>query len=183
MKAAPAAFQVSFSHQTKCYSHCCMKTCLIIFAAFLSTTLCYSQEKTNRDANALSLELGKTGLIWNFNYDHKFKASNIGIRASAGSNFSRSLSAWTVGGGGYCIVARALELGVDFHYLVVDEVSDDQKGFTLIYPDYPTKTLYTSLNIGYRKYGRKTLFRVGLSPGIADKDFIPGGYISYGFTF
>lgn len=160
-----------------------MKKRIITIATCFAAVLSHAQEKTNRDANALSLELGKTGLIWNLNYDHKFKASNIGIRASAGSNFSRSLSAWTVGGGGYCIVARALELGVDFHYLVVDEVSDDQKGFTLIYPDYPTKILYASLNIGYRKYGRKTLFRVGLSPGIADKDFIPGGYISYGFTF
>ena len=63
--------------------------------------------------------------------------------------------------------------------------SDDQKGFAsiFVYPDYPLKTIYPSINLGYRRYGKNSLFRVGLAPGMIQGKLIPGGYISYGFTF
>ena len=134
--------------------------------------------------NALSFELGKTGLIYNLNFDHKFAKNNFGFRFGAGTNFGQYLNVVTVGGGSYFLVGKQshfLETGVDIQYLVVDEVSDDQKGFSFVYPDYSTKTPYLSLNLGYRSYGKRTMFRVGLSPGLIDNDFVPGGYISYGF--
>jgi hypothetical protein len=79
--------------------------------------------------------------------------------------------------------ATFLKTGVDIQYLIVDEVRDDQKGFAFVYPDYSTKTPYLSLNLGYRSYGNRTMFRVGLSPGLIGNDFVPGCYISYGLLF
>ena len=134
--------------------------------------------------NALSFELGKTGLIYNLNFDHKFAKSNFGFRFGAGTNFSQTLNATMVGAGGYFLVGRQshfLETGVDIQYLIIDEISDDQKGFSFVYPDHSTKAPYVSLNLGYRRYGERTMFRVGLSPGLVGNEFIPGGYISYGF--
>ena len=105
-----------------------------------------------------------------------------------GSNFAQYLNLKTAGGGGYYLLGRQnrfLELGIDLQYLVVEEISDDQRGLAdiFVYPNYSIKTLYPSLNIGYRRYGKNGLFRVGFSPGIIKSKLIPGGYISYGFTF
>jgi hypothetical protein len=91
-----------------------------------------------------------------------------------------------LGGGGYHLIGKTsnfLEVGADLNYLSVDEVSDDQRGFVLIYPDYSIQTYYVSINIGYRRYGKSNLFRIGFAPGFIKQDFIPGGYISYGITF
>jgi hypothetical protein len=74
-------------------------------------------------------------------------------------------------------------LGIDVNYLSVNEISDDQIGIPLVYPNYTIKTYYASLNCGYRKYGNNSLFRIGISPGFIKTEFIPGGYISYGFIF
>ena len=157
----------------------------IIFFLFFGT-VCNAQAVTKLKDNALSFELGKTGLIYNINFDHKFKDHNFGLRVCMGSNFYKYLTLFTTGAGGYYlkrIQNNFLELGVDINYLTVDEVSDDQKGVTLIYPNYAVNTYYASANIGYRRYGKKTLFRIGFSPGIIKNDFLPGGYISYGLTF
>jgi hypothetical protein len=164
-----------------------MKHALITIAGlFVCLSFCIAQAGEKHKINALSFELGKTGLIYNVNFDHKFPETDFGLRFGAGSNFAKYLYAVAIGGGCYHLIGkttRFLELGVDVQYLVVDEVSDDQKGFAFLYPDYSVKTLYPSINIGYRAYGRKTLFRIGFSPGLIKSDFIPGGYISYGVAF
>lgn len=152
---------------------------------FLSFSVSHAQTKVKTKLNALSFELGKTGLIYNISYDHLFPGKNTGLRVVAGSNFGKYLNAVSAGAGGYLLKGekQQLELGVDISYLSVDEVSDDQKGFTLIYPDYSIKTFYLSGNIGYRKYNPKSLFRVGLSPGFIKNKFLPGAYISLGLRF
>lgn len=166
-----------------------MKTYLAsIGAILLCVTLCNAQSSETAKPNALSLELGKTGIIYNLNYDHKLASKTFGFRIGAGSNLGKYLNVISVGAGGYHLVGsknKFFELGLDLQYLIVDEISDDQKGFSsiFIYPNYSIKTLYPSLNLGYRRYGKNTLFRVGLSPGLIKSKFIPGGYISYGFTF
>ena len=164
-----------------------MKQILFIFFALIfGSTICLAQTKGQPKKNALSFELGKTGLIYNLTFDHKLKSKNIGFRFGAGSNLAKYLNAVSVGGGGYYLIGKThhfLELGLDMQYLVIDEVSDDQKGFAFVYPDYSIKTFYPSLNTGYRSYGKHTLFRIGFSPGLIKKEFVPGGYISFGITF
>lgn len=157
-----------------------------IFAILVSVTLCNAQATEKPKINAVSLELGKTGLIYNLTFDHKAVTKNFGFRVIAGSNLAKYLNAVSLGGGGYYLVGqriRFLELGVDLQYLIVDEVSDDQKGFAFVYPDYSIKTFYPNLNLGYRAYGKRTLFRIGFSPGLIDRGFVPGGYLSYGLRF
>ena len=156
------------------------------FALLIFTTICNAQTKDMPTTNAISFELGKTGLIYNLGFDHKFRDKNVGIRVNIGSNFSRYLSLFTTGAGGYYLVGKHksfLELGVDINYLFVDEVSDDQRGIPFVYPNYTVKTLYSSLNVGYRKYSNKTLFRIGISPGFIKKGFALGGYVSFGLRF
>lgn len=141
--------------------------------------------QSNRGKSALSLELGKTGLLISLGLDHKFADSHLGLRLGAGSNFARNLNAFSAGGGAYYLVGGKtyfFEAGIDLQYLVVDEVSDDQKGVTLFYPDYSFKAIYPSVNVGYRRYGKRSLFRLGISPGLISGDLVPGGYVSYGLT-
>jgi hypothetical protein len=161
-------------------------TLTTIIAIFVCLTYCFAQTTEKSKLNALSFELGKTGIIYNLNYDHKLSGKNFGFRFAAGSNLAKYLKAITFGGGGYTLIGkttRFFELGLDLQYLSVYEVSDDQKGITFVYPDYSTKTFYPSLNLGYRVYGKNTLFRIGFSPGGIESKIILGGYISYGVTF
>ncbi|MEO7961304.1 MAG: hypothetical protein ABIR19_07150 [Ginsengibacter sp.] len=164
-----------------------MKHSLItLFATCVFVTLCSSQTIDEPKFNALSFELGKTGIIYNLSFDHKLAAKNFGFRFSVGSNLAKYLNAISFGGGGYHLVGSTthfLELGLDLQYLIVDEASDDQKGFAFVYPDYSSKTLFPSLNLGYRVYGKNTLFRIGFSPALIKSKIFPGGYIGYGFTF
>ncbi|MBI5856301.1 MAG: hypothetical protein HZB42_01520 [Sphingobacteriales bacterium] len=164
-----------------------MKKGLLFLIIFLFTYInLYSQFKKNIKVNALSFELGKTGLIYNLNFDHRIKNKNIGYRASIGSNFAKYLNVFSAAGGGYFLIGKKkilLEIGIDAGLLNVDEISDDQRGLTLIYPDYSIKTFYSSLNAGVRIYSQKSLFRAGVSPGIIKDGFLPGGYISFGFLF
>lgn len=158
----------------------------VIFASFISVTLCNAQTTEKPTFNAISFELGKTGLIYNLTFDHKIKTTNFGFRFTAGSNLAQYLKAVAVGGGGYYVVGKTnhfLELGVDLQYLIVDEVSDDQKGFAFVYPDYSIKTFYPSLNVGYRAYSKRTMFRIGFSPALIDSKLVSGGYLSYGLRF
>ncbi|MEO6549289.1 MAG: hypothetical protein ABIN94_14905 [Ferruginibacter sp.] len=164
-----------------------MKHHLFIISFFLFCfNFCNAQARDNSTLNALSLELGKTGLIYNLNFDHKFRDKNYGFRLSVGSNLAKYLSLFSTGGGGYYLTGKSnnhLELGLDINYLAVDESSDDERGVILVYPDYSINTYYASANIGYRKYGKKSMFRIGISPGFTKDEFIPGGYISYGLRF
>lgn len=162
------------------------QTIALVFTIFICFEICHAQPNQKTKANAFSLELGKIGLVYNINFDHKLKETKFGYRFGIGSNFSKNLNAITIGSGCYYHIGsrnRFLELGADLQYLVIDEVSNDQKGFTFIYPDYSVKTLYPSINLGYRLYGERTLFRIGLSPCIIESKFFPGGYISYGIRF
>jgi hypothetical protein len=166
-----------------------MKTCFaLVCTILLCVSVCNAQVNSKPKLKAVSLELGKTGLIYNLNFDHKLVNKNFGFRLGAGSNLGQHLNVISVGGGGYHLAGsknKFFELGLDIQYLLVDEESDDQKGFAsiLVYPDYSINTLYPSLKIGYRRYGKNTLFRAGLSPGLIKSELIPGGYISYGFAF
>ena len=162
-----------------------LKVIIILYLLF-AFTICKAQTSDHSRNNALSFELGKTGLVYNLNFDHKFQNNNFGYRLGIGSNFAKYLQAFTTGAGGYYLIGHEtnfLESGIDLNYLSVDEISDDQRGITFLSPNYPVKTFYASVNIGYRKYGKSTLFRIGVSPGIIKNDFLPGGYVSFGFRF
>jgi hypothetical protein len=153
---------------------------------FIIVMFCNGQTTDNLKLNAISFELGKTGLIYNLTFDHKFASKKIGFRFGAGSNLAKYLNAISAGGGGYYLPSRtnhSFEVGVDLQYLSVYEGSDDQKRFIPIYPNYSTNTYFLSLNLGYRAYAKRSLFRVGVSPGSVDGDFALGVYISYGLRF
>ncbi len=140
----------------------------------------------NIPVQSLSAELGKNGLIFNVIYDYQFSNSQFGFRMGAGSNFAKYLRAYTATTGGYKLFGKRnnfFELGVDIQYLHIDEVSDDQKGFVLLYPDFSTQTLFPSLNIGFRKHFRKSMFRAGIAPGFTKHGFLPGAYLSFGLKW
>ncbi len=107
----------------------------------------------------------KPGLFLIHYYDQKF--SKFGFRIGAGSNFSKYLNAKTLGGGVYYLIGKQknfFETGAELNYLVIDEISDDQGGFSFVYPDYSIKTFLANVNLGYRAYFGKILFRIGISP-------------------
>lgn len=164
-----------------------MKTLLTaIYIIFTGATLCHAQTTVLPWPNAISFEIGKNGIIYNLTYDYKPLTKNFGFRIGVGSNLATYLNAFSIGTGSYYLFGQKkqfLELGLDVQYLRVDEVSNDQVGFAIVYPDYSIKAFYPSMNIGYRAYGKIALFRVGASPGLIKNEFIPGGYISIGFRF
>ncbi len=121
--------------------HKTFTTLYLIFAL----TICRAQTISTSKNNALSFELGKSGLIYNLNFDHRFQNKNFGIRFGLGSNFSKYLQASTTGGGGYYLIGRttnSFELGIDLNYLSVEENSDDQKGVPLLIPNYAVSIYY-----------------------------------------
>jgi hypothetical protein len=73
-----------------------------IFSLFLIFFLFYGNINAQKSAKAISIELGKTGVIFNLNYDQKF--SKFGFRIGAGSNFNKYLKAITFGGGGFYLL-------------------------------------------------------------------------------
>jgi hypothetical protein len=166
-----------------------MKIILILLLVFFSSvTNCFAQQSASKKLNSISCEVGKNGLIYNISYDHLFKEKNFGLRLLTGSNFGRYLNAKSIGGGGYYIYGKKnkyAEFGIDLQYLNITETSDDQKGFAsiLIYPNKPTDGLLTSLNLGFRKYNNRSLFRIGVSPSLIKSNFFVGGYLSFGFLF
>lgn len=164
-----------------------MKTFLItIVLVILAASICNAQYTNSPSINALTFELGKNGVIFNLHYDHKIAKKNMGFRLGAGSNFAKYLKATTVGGGGYYLSGKGkhfFEIGLDIQYLIINEISDDQKGFSFVYPEYSLKTFYPSVNLGYRGYGQTMVGRIGFSPGFIKNEFIPGAYIGFGITF
>jgi hypothetical protein len=154
---------------------------LLLF--FFSLQICHAQIIDRPRNEAFSFELGKAGLIFNFYFDHQFLDKHYGYRIGVGSNFGGHISATVLGAGGYYLVGKRihhLELGVDISYLNVYESSDDQRGFEFVYPNYTIKTYHASLNIGYRIYGQRSMFRIGVSPGFMRIGYVPSGYISFG---
>lgn len=124
--------------------------------------------------------------MYNAVFDQRFGDKNFGYRLAVGSNFGKYIKATTSGVGGYYLTGKEknyFELGLDFYYLSIEVISEDQRGVVLITPDYQTKTYYASTNIGYRRFQKNTLFRIGISPGFTKDGFLPGGYISFGFRF
>ena len=91
----------------------------VYFAILLSVTLCNAQIIERSKLNAISFEIGKTGLIYNLTFDHKSGTNNFGFRMNVGSNIAKYLNAISVGGGGYYLVGKTnhfLELGMDLQY-------------------------------------------------------------------
>lgn len=64
----------------------------IIFTILACAMMCSVQPDHRSGRNALFFEVGKTGLIYNPGFDHKFKTKDFGFRFIAGSNFSPSVS-------------------------------------------------------------------------------------------
>ncbi len=159
-----------------------------LIALFISFTISIAQTTEKPNLNAISFELGKTGFIYNLNFDHKFSNKKFGFRLGLGSSLGRNRNHFTYGGGSYYLFGnqnKFFELGLDLQYLRVEDITDDVISFAsiFVYPTFEIKTIYPSLNLGFRKYGVKSMFRIGFSPGIIDNKFIPGGYISQGFAF
>lgn len=159
---------------------------LFILLLFIPASVCNAQEFEERN-DAVSMEFGKTGFLKSFTFDHRFTPSDFGIRALLGGTYSQVRGAFQAGVGAYHLFGKSrryFELGVDAAYLNVWVDNDDViTTVSLFYPDYPVSTIYTSMNLGYRAYGNKWIFRAGVSPGVLDGDFVPGGYVSFGLTF
>lgn len=156
---------------------------LVTLSCCLFFSVAYNQ---NIQRQAVYLEAGKNGLLLSGIYDYQIAKSNYGFRAGAGSNFAKYLSAFTITTGAYKLFGNDIhffETGIDMQYLHINEVSDDQRGIPLLYPDFSIKILYPSFNLGYRRSYKSSIFRIGFSPGVIKNEFIPGGYISFGFKW
>ena len=159
----------------------CFMVSILFFTSILKSN---AQTNLSKHNDAISFEVGKTGLLYNLSYDYKI--NHRGLRVNIGSNFSNKLSVFTTGVGAYYLSGKKnsfLEIGIDLNYLSVEEISDDQKGISLFYPDYTIQSYYTSANIGFRKYSNNLMFRIGISPGFNKKEFLMGGYFSLGISF
>src|SRR5688500_18618781 len=111
-----------------------ISTTVFLFLSFVK--LCFAQTPDKPKFNAISFELGKTGLIYNLNYDHKVAGKNFGFRFGLGSNLGQYLNLKTAGGGGYYLLGKQksfLEFGLDLQYIIVGEISDDQRGIAEIF--------------------------------------------------
>ena len=145
----------------------------------------YGQDTIEKN-QAVILELGKNGLLFNLYYDHKLKHHNFGFRGGAGSNLGVYTFAFTAGGGIFSLIGKNnkfFETGIDLHYFYVNSPQDDVVGLPLFFPTENTRSWYPSMNIGYRKYKRKSIFRAGISPGYIKPYFIPGAYVGWGKIF
>jgi hypothetical protein len=155
----------------------------IIFLYCSVSSFCFGQQKINIKNNALSVELGKVGLIYNAVFSHTIKNKNYGYKINAGTNFSTYQKLLQAGVGAFYIKGKKnnfVELGLDLNYLNYNEVSDDQRGINLLLLKKYTKTLYSNVNLGYQYSNNNNLFRVGFSPGVMNTGFVFGGYISFG---
>jgi hypothetical protein len=164
-----------------------MRNTIIIIILFCClSNICFGQQKTNSKNNALSVELGKVGLIYNAVFTHTIKNKNYGYKINAGTNFSNYQKLLQAGGGAFYVKGKKnnfVELGLDLNYLNYNEVSNDQRGFNLLLLKKYTKTLYSNVNLGYQYSNNNNLFRVGISPGVMNTGFVVGGYVSFGIKF
>jgi GNAT superfamily N-acetyltransferase len=83
-----------------------------IWALLIDIAVCKAQ--ITSEVNALSLELGKNGLIYNLIFDHKSPKKNFGYRLGIGSNLARYLQAFSIGGGGYYLVCYDVGISPSF---------------------------------------------------------------------
>ena len=161
-----------------------MRSFIVALALLIGVAPGFSQKMPR---HALSVELGKSGLIYSVVVDIGLKDPRYGLRGGMGSNFGKHTEAIMGLVGAYRLFGKShhfFEAGIDLHYLSVDIVSEDQRGFSsFMYPDYSVKTYYITCNAGYRVNARKMLFRIGAAPGFTKDEFIPGGYISGGIRF
>lgn len=162
-----------------------MKAILFLILLFFLAGTVHSQ--SNKYKYALSAEIGKSGLIYSLIFDNTLKDRKFGLRGGMGTNFGRYRSAIMGLVGAYRLFGKNghfFETGIDLHYLSIENISDDQAGIsTFVHPNYPTRTYYITANGGYRVHAGKILFRVGIAPGFTKDEFIPGGYLSFGFRF
>jgi hypothetical protein len=145
-----------------------------------------AQNKNGTNLNALSFEIGKNGLIFNLGYDRYIKEDKLGLRFFGGSNFNTYLNAKNFGLGVYALkgeLNRFFEYGLDAGYFVVEENSDDQKIYSILFPQEPINTFLVNFNFGYRNTTKNGIFRIGISPGIIKTGVTPGAYVSYGLRF
>jgi len=153
---------------------------------FLIFLLLTEKVINGQERQSLYTELGKNGIMIHAGYDRQFSGKRTGIRVGAGTNFDRYLKAYAITAGIYTLAGKRLhffEAGMDIQYIDIDKISDDQRGFGFIYPDYTVAAIYPSLNAGYRFMSRKFLFRTGFAPGVIKNDFIPGVYVSFGYSW
>ena len=163
-----------------------MKLFLITFLIIICSKVSFAQINNNAKNQSLLFEFGQTGLIYNLSYDHTFHNKRWGLRAQVGSNLVKYLPLFKMSAGGFTLIGNQkhfLELGANAGYINVNEVSDDQRGVILFYPDFPLKSFFANADIGYRNYGKKTIFRVGFAPLVFKEGFVPGGYLGFGFRF
>jgi len=162
-----------------------MKKFIPLIFLIASFTALNGQRNEPFSTNSISVEVGKTGLIYSIVFDRMIK-NNLGLRVTAGTSFSSYLRAFSTFVGPYYLVGsntKYLELGVDIGYLSINENITRRGNRAFIFPDFSIKTYYLNANVGYRKYGKKTMFRFGASPGYSKSGPFPGAYISYGLRF
>lgn len=163
-----------------------MKNIILLILFSQAFSISFGQTISAEKVNAFSLEIGKVGVIINIVYDHRIKKKNYGYKINVGSNFSKYQPVFQTGGGFYYLKGNNknfLELGVDLGYFKYYEVSNDQRGLSLLLVKKYTTTLITNLNIGYQFSSNKNLFKVGISPGIINTGFVLGGYVGFGIKF
>lgn len=152
----------------------------IFFFAFIQT-----QVIGQNNTKTIIAEVGKNGLVFNLLYDHLFDQKKWGFHAGGGTtliNTNFELRTATVGL--FKLIGKKqnfLELGLDAQYHYAYEYADDVKGVTLVAPVFTYEGVYCFAVIGYRHFTERRLFRIGFSPGVVEKEFIPGAYIGYGF--
>jgi hypothetical protein len=146
-----------------------------------------AQSVKNTSHHTVGIEAGKLGAVFHLIYDYRFKNLKWGLRANAGTNFGKYLDVFQTGAGAYYLLGKKndhLELGLDVNYFYADEISDDQRPGISLIPVRNASTMFTSGNLGYRHYGKRTVFRVGVSQGYIHsvKNYYTGAYLSFGIT-
>jgi hypothetical protein len=147
-----------------------------------------AQAVKNTSRYAVGIEAGKLGAVFHLIYDYRVKSLQWGMRANAGRNFGKYLDVFQTGAGAYYLLGKKnnhLEMGLDVNYFYADEISDDQRPGISLIPVRNASTIFTSGNLGYRHYGVRTVFRVGVSQGYIHsvKNYYTGAYLGFGFTF
>ena len=161
-----------------------MKSFIFIFLFFFNINSVLAQNRIESPKfNIISFQIGKQGILFNINYDHKFQNKNWGYKVETGTSFTKDFRVNTFAFGNYILKGQNtnfLELGLDINYLYSYISQDDVSGsgLTFFYDDY--NTLYPNLNIGYRKYYKRGMFRLGFAPGYLRDRFLYGGYVSIG---
>lgn len=158
---------------------------IAILWVLITTNSSTAQTSKNNYRHSVGMEIGKLGFVYNIIYDYRFKNLNMGLRANAGRNMNKYLEVYQAGGGCYYLFGKKndhLELGVDINYFNSSEISDDQRTSLTLFPVRTASTIYSSGNLGYRSYSKKTVFRVGVSQGYLVRNYYTGGYISFGIT-